>query len=414
MQITKSCRSCGSTKLHEVVNLGATPLADRLLTFDQLSEPEPKYPLTLVFCEECSLLQITETIPPEVLYCQDYPYYSSVSDQLQQHSQKNALEIIESRSLNECSQVIELASNDGYLLRHYQQHNVSVLGIDPAGGPAQKAIDSGIETITRFFGLELARSLVADGIKADIIHANNVLAHVPELNEFVSGIHYLLKEDGLAVVEVPTVKPLVEQCAFDTIYHEHLCYFSIKALDVLFKRHGLYIAEIRSLPIHGGSVRLYLSKRKSNCDGLAKMISEEQEAGLHCVSGYSQFSNRIWELKEQLLNMLKSMHRDGKRIAAYGAAAKGSTLANTVGLGPELIDYVVDMNPFKHGRFMPGVHLPICSTSELGTRMPDYLLLFAWNFCDEIRSQRQAYEQAGGRFIVPIPTPTILSSHFDV
>lgn len=384
-----------------------------MLSPAQLSQAEPRYPLSLVFCEACSLLQISETVPPEQLYCEDYPYFSSISSELQVHSRQNVLELIDSRSLDARSQVIEIASNDGYLLRHYRAQGINVLGIDPADGPARVASEIGIKTINAFFNLDVARDLIADDIQADVIHANNVLAHVPALNDFVKGMHCLLKDDGIAVIEVPTIKPLVEQCAFDTIYHEHLCYFSIKALETLFRRHGLYICDIRSLPIHGGSVRVYLSKKQSSCHALTRMIADEQKAGLHHVGGYSRFSERVWELKDELLSLLTGLREQGKTIAAYGAAAKGSTLLNTMGIGRDLVDYVVDKNSFKQGRFMPGMHLPILPTEALTERMPDYLLLLAWNFCDEIRAQQRDYERGGGRFIVPVPKPRILDPIHD-
>lgn len=404
------CRSCGHPELLQVLDLGLSPIADRLIGADRLQEPEPRFPLEVVFCPECSLLQIRETVDPRILFCEDYPYYSSFSDELVRHSRANVVELIESRGLGGDGQVIELASNDGYLLRHYVEHGVPVLGIDPAEGPARAAEAAGVPTRNTFFTRELADQLVAEGLRADVIHANNVLAHVADTNGFVAGLAALVKADGVVVIEVPYVKDLIDHVEFDTIYHQHLCYFSVTALDRLFRRHGLYLNDVRRLAIHGGSLRLYLEPRERVGPAVTELLGQEQKAGLDRLDYYLDFAQQVERVKRELLNLLGRLKREGRRIAAYGAAAKGCTLINFVGIGPDLIDYVVDRNVHKHGRFMPGQRLPIFGTERLTEDQPEYCLLLAWNFASEIAAQQAAYQRRGGRFIVPVPTPRILGA----
>ena len=402
------CRSCGSSDLASVLDLGETPLADRMPNEAQLSEPEPTFPLEVVFCRQCALVQILETVPPEVLFCDDYPYFSSYSETLLDHSRTNVEELIKKRGLNESSRVIELASNDGYLLQYYAQQGIPVLGVDPADGPGKVAIEKGIPTEIAFFTIELAKRLAAEGKQADVIHANNVLAHVEDTNGFVSGISELLKPDGVAVIEHPYVRDLVEQNQFDTIYHEHLCYFSVTALDALFRRHDLYLQDIRRLPIHGGSLRSYVGKVDSPSEEVVRLLKEERELGLHTEEYYSAFSRKVRGVCDELKELLTRLKGEGASIAAYGAAAKGSTLINVVGIGRELVDFVVDRNVHKQGRHMPGQKLPILSPEELLKRMPDYTVILPWNFADEILKQQSDYRKKGGKFIIPIPSPEVL------
>jgi SAM-dependent methyltransferase len=403
-----ACRSCGSQGLEPVLDLGSTPLADRLVTQEQLGEAEPSFPLAVVFCPGCGLVQIRETVPPEVLFCEDYPYFSSFSDALLRHSRENVLELIHGRGLGPESLAVELASNDGYLLKNYLEQGIPVLGIDPAEGPAREAEKIGVSTLVDFFTEGLAARLAAEGRRADVIHANNVLAHVADTNGFVRGIAALLKDDGVAVIEAPYVKDLVGHCEFDTIYHEHLCYFSVTALDNLFRRHGLFLNEVRRLSIHGGSLRLYAERRERVGDSVRSLLDLEQREGVDRLDFYRDFATRVEGVKAGLLSLLRRLRADGKRIAAYGAAAKGATLINYIGVGPDLVDFVVDRNTFKQGRFMPGQHLPIFGPEKLMESRPDFVLLLAWNFADEIRAQQAAYEDAGGRFIVPVPEPKVL------
>jgi len=402
------CRSCGNASLKLVLPLGMTPLADRLLTDDLLAQTEPRYSLTVYFCPECSLMQIAETVPPQVLFCEDYPYYSSVSDALARHSRDNAEELIQTRSLGPHSLVVELASNDGYMLRNFARRGIPVLGIDPAEGPALVAQEAGIETLCAFFGEDLARRLRDQGRSADVIIANNVLAHVADLNGFVKGIGILLKDTGTAVIEVPYVKDLIDHCEFDTIYHEHLCYFSVTALRRLFSQHSLTLNHVRRLWIHGGSLRLFVSHDTNVSESVLSLLDEERKTEVDQFGYYQHFADRVGRIRDSLLDLLRGLKNEGKKIAAYGAAAKGATLINYVGIGTDLIDFVVDRNPHKHGHYMPGQHIPICPCEHLLEEMPDYVLVLAWNFADEIMQQQAEYLQHGGRFIIPVPVPRVI------
>lgn len=403
-----TCRSCDSAALTRVLYLGKTPLADGLLSHEQLDQPEAKFPLTVAFCADCSLMQILETVSPEALYCRDYPYYSSFSDALLAHSRDNALRLIESQHLSPDSLVVEVASNDGYMLKNFVEAGVPVLGIDPAEGPARVAVEAGIPTLCTFFGAELARRLRGEGKTADVIIANNVLAHVPDQNGLVEGFATLVKDDGVVVIEVPYVKDLVEHCEFDTIYHEHHCYFSVTALAALFQRHGLSLNHVERYPIHGGSLRLYAGRREDVDDTVRDRLRDEAEQGLTDAAYYRGFAGHVQRVRDELLGMLRDLKAEGKCIAAYGAAAKGSTLLNYTGIGTDLVDFVVDRNVHKQGLYMPGVHIPIRAPEALLEEMPDYTLLLTWNFKDEILRQQDEYRRRGGRFIVPIPAPVVV------
>jgi len=405
---THRCRSCGCDDLKSVLDLGTTPLADRMPHPAQQDRPEPRFPLEVVFCPECSLLQILETVDPAMLFDDDYPYFSSFSQYLLDHSRKNVLELIERRKLGPASLVVELASNDGYLLKNYVDHGVPVLGIDPVKSLCVAAEKIGVRSRAEFFGLKVAQGLVAEGFKADVIHGNNVLAHVADTNGFVAGIAALLKDDGMAVIEFPYVRDLIDHCEFDTIYHEHLCYFSVTAVDKLLRRHGLFLNDVRRLPIHGGSLRLFIEKFDAPNEAVRGLLAEEKTLGLDRLDYYREFSARVADLKTKLLALLGGLKAEGKTIAAYGAAAKGSTLINFVGIGRDLLDFVADKNVHKQGRNMPGQRIPIVAAEQIAARRPDYVLLLPWNLESEILAQEAAYREAGGKFIIPVPTPRVV------
>lgn len=402
------CRSCGGTDLKPVLDLGKQPLADRLLNEAQLKEEEPAFPLEVVFCPQCSLMQITETVDPEILFSKDYPYFSSFSDHLLKHSRENVLGVIERQNLNSDSLIIELASNDGYLLKNYVEKDIPVLGIDPADGPVKAARENGVDTLHNFFSLDLAKNLKSEGRMADVIHGNNVLAHVADTNGFVEGIAQLLKEDGVAVIEAPYVRDLIDHCEFDTIYHQHLLYLSVTALDHLFRAHSLYLNEVKELEIHGGSLRLYVNRYEKVGESVQRLLKMEQERGIDRLDYYVDFSQRVQDVRTELSRMLRKIQAEGKTIAAYGAAAKGCTLLNFMDLDKGLIDFVVDRNVHKQGLYMTGQHSPILPVEALMEQKPDYVLMLPWNFADEILKQQQAYREQGGKFIIPIPSPKIV------
>jgi len=390
------------------LDLGHLPIADRLLNDERLKQTEPRFPLEVAFCPDCSLVQILETVPPEILFGDDYPYYSSFIPALLKHAKDNVTDLITNRNLDKNSLVVELASNDGYLLKNYVDAEIPVLGIDPADGPAKTAQNNGVPTINNFFTKELALQLREEGRSADIIHANNVLAHVADTNGFVAGIKILLKENGVVVIEAPYVKDLIDHCEFDTIYHQHLCYFSVTAVDKLFRQHSLFLNEVRWFPIHGGSLRYYLSHNENVGESVQSFLHKEKAEKLDQLEYYTNFAEKVKDVKASLLNLLISLKKQGKSIAAYGAAAKGTTLINYVDIDKEIIKFVADRNVHKQGLYMTGKHWPICEAEKLIEEMPDYVLLLAWNFADEIMSQQEEYCKNGGKFIIPIPEPKIV------
>jgi SAM-dependent methyltransferase len=382
-----------------------------LLTVEQLAESEPRYPLRLVFCPQCSLVQIEHTVRPDILF-RDYVYMSSFSPSFVEQARRHAEELIERCRLNRDSLVVEAASNDGYLLKWFVQRGVPVLGIEPARNIAHLARGAGVATIDEFFDSGLAQRLAESGRRADVFLAKNVLAHVADLNDFVRGIHDILKPAGISEIEAPYLLDMLEHCEFDTIYHEHLCYFSLTALTHVFERHGLRIVHVERLPVHGGTIR-FRSRRLDGPgveadDTVVRLLELEREKGVTSPACYEPFARQTVELKGSLRSLLGELKRQGKSIAAYGASAKGSTLLNYFGLGRETIDFVVDRNTTKQGRFTPGTRLPILPTETLLERRPDFVLLLTWNFAEEILQQQSAYRAGGGRFIIPVGQVTVV------
>lgn len=409
METITACRSCGAAGIEQILALGDQPLANSLVPPDAADAPEPRYPLTLAFCRACSLAQLVETVPPERLFS-DYVYFSSFSDTMLAHAKESAAELVADLGLGASHLAVEIASNDGYQLQYFKAAGVPVLGIEPAANIAAEAEKKGIPTRVEFFGEELAARLAAEGRRADVLLGFNVMAHVPDTNGFVAGIRTLLAPRGVAVIEAPHVAHLVEQLEFDTIYHEHVFYLAASALRPLFARHGLELFRVREIPIHGGSLRLYVAPAGSRPveESVHALCAREAEAGLVSGDAYRRFAARVPELREETLALIDGLVADGKRIAAYGAAAKGSTLLNYYGIGRERLEFVADRSPHKQGKLMPGVHVPIVPAEHLAEARPDYCLLLTWNFADEILAQQRAYREAGGRFIVPIPEPRIV------
>jgi hypothetical protein len=404
-----SCRSCGNSDLLLILPLGMMPLANALLTREQLSLDEETFPLDLVFCPACTLVQITETVSPEKLF-REYLYFSSFSDTMLQNARDIAKRMIVRCGLNEDSLVVEIASNDGYLLKNYAEKGIPVLGVEPALNIAKVSEERGIPTVGEFFDAGLAKQLRAKGEAADVIHANNVAAHVADLHGFVEGISILLKPNGAAVIENHYVKDLIDGVEFDSIYHEHLCYYSVTSFRNLFARHGLTLVDVERLPVHGGSLRIYFQRadgpRSLEKDGARRvdaLLKEEDEWGVGRYSFYQNFGGRVERLRGELCSLLNSLKAKGKRIAVYGASAKSATLLNYFGLGAEMLDFVADRSTVKQGRFTPGTRLSIVAPETLLESQPDFVLLSTWNFAEEILSQQAEYRRRGGRFIIPIP-----------
>jgi hypothetical protein len=403
-----ACRSCGGA-LDVFLSLGDMPLPDALVSRADLDRPEARYPLDVAFCGDCSLVQILEEVPPVALFVDNNRYFSSFSEGLLRHCRAHALDLVAARGLGPDSLVVEVASNDGYMLRNFVELGIPALGIDPGPAQADAAIAAGVPTLKEFFDAEVARRLVAEGRRADVIIANNVMAHTPELNSFVEGLAILLADDGIATIENTYVKDLIDHCEFDTIYHEHFSYFSCTAVDALMRRHGLFLNAVEHFPsLQGGTLRWTVGPREDVQPSAREFLAAEREQGLTGHAYYREFGTRVEAVRRDLRALLWQLRGAGRSIAAYGAAAKGSTLLNYCGVGEELVDWVVDRNVHKHGHFMPGVHLPIDGPERLLAEQPDCVLLLAWNYRDEVLRQQAEYRRRGGRFIVPVPTPEIV------
>jgi SAM-dependent methyltransferase len=403
-----NCRSCGCPDLQVILDLGAQPIANALLSEEELERPEAKFPLAVAFCPACALLQVTETVPAEILYRRHYPYFSSSSPALLKHSAEHVEALVRKYKLGPLSLVVEVASNDGYLLCNFVDGGIPCLGIDPADGPVAQANAIGVPTIQDFFGLRCAEQLVREEKLADVVIANNVVAHVDQINDFVAGIARILKPTGVAVFEFAYALDMIEHCEFDTIYHEHLFYHTLHGLTPLFNRHGLHLNEVERLPIHGGSLRLTVSRTPARSAGLDALFAQETALGVDKVTFYNDFADRVRALRESLAHLLVSEKAKRKRIACYGAAAKGATLVNYLNLGEGFFEFVADANPYKQGKYMPGQRIPIRHPDELAAAQPDYVLLLVWNFAGEVMRQQASYRERGGSFIIPVPESYIV------
>ncbi len=399
------CRSCDSCDGELVLDLGELPLANNLLREEDLGKPEPCFPLRVAVCTRCWLLQITDLVPPVELF-EKYIYFSSNALSWVRYAEECARRYITEFSLGPNRRVVEVASNDGYLLKHFLAAGVPHLGVEPAENIAAVAREQGIETRVGFFGESLARELAVEGQKADLILGNNVFAHAPDTNDFVAGFRELLQPNGRVILEFPYAVELLERNEFDTIYHEHVFYFSLAALEPIFERQGLRVARVERTPMHGGSLRLFAGHEAAvEPDAtVAALRREEAEHGVTEPAFYKSFSERVVRLRKAICGHVAEASAAGS-LAAYGAAAKGTTLLNYCGLGREAIEFVVDISPHKQGCYMPGVHLPILPLEALHERRPDCLLLLAWNFAAEIMTQQAGYRDAGGRFLIPVPEP---------
>lgn len=405
------CRSCGTALTETFVDLGVSPLANSFLKPEQLAAMEPFYPLHVYVCGRCFLVQLDEFESPERIFS-DYLYFSSFSQGWLDHAGAYATRMVERLALGPDALVVEIASNDGYLLQFFQQKGIPVLGVEPAANVARVAEEKGIPSHVAFFGVETAARLKAGGTMADLIAANNVLAHVPDINDFVAGFKIILKPSGTVTFEFPHLERLIADNQFDTVYHEHFSYLSLLALDTVFARHGLTVFDVERLSTHGGSLRLFVRHAEDDgrpvTDAVAAVRAGEAAAGLHDLDTYRRFGRRVVETKREVLRFLIEAHAAGKRVVGYGAPAKGNTLLNYLGAGPEFIAFTVDRSPHKQGLHLPGTHIPIRAPDAILAEKPDYVLILPWNLTEEIMTQMAAIRSWGGRFVVPIPTLRVL------
>lgn len=407
---THKCRICDTLLETTFVNLGMSPLCESNLTVDQLDQMEPYYPLHAEVCSRCFLVQLPEYVKPEHIFT-EYAYYSAYASTWVEHSRKYCVMIKERLGLGPSSSVVEVASNDGYLLQHFLPLGVPVLGIEPALNVAEAARARNVPTLTEFFGLEMARRLVSEGRSADLIIGNNVLAQIPDINDFVAGMEHLLAPDGVITLEFPHLERLIEGNQFDTIYHEHFSYFSLVTIDRLAERNGLRVFDVEQLPTHGGSLRVYFCRNASSrptLPAVTQLLAHERASGFEQLATYTTFGERVHRTKRALLEFLIRCKQDGKKVCGYGAPGKGNTLLNYCGIGTDFLDFTVDRNPYKHGKFTPGMHIPILPVEAIDEAKPDFLLILPWNLKTEIVAQMRHVGSWGCRFVVPIATVEVI------
>jgi len=408
--VARPCRFCGAALHHTFVDLGMSPLCETYPSAAELSRGEMYYPLHVRVCEQCFLVQLEEFETREKIFS-DYPYFSSYSDSWLKHAEDYCDKMIPRLDLGEKSLVVEVASNDGYLLQYFVRRNVPVLGIEPASNVAKAAVEKGVPTLVKFFGTELAADLAARGVCADLVLGNNVLAQVPDLNDFVEGLKIILKPHGVLTLEFPHLLRLMEQGQFDTIYHEHFSYFSMLTTKHILEMHALKPFDVEELSTHGGSLRVYACRVEDSARcvqlSVSKLIQREVAMGLSALEGYRNFAAKVKETKRALVEFLLNASRQGKKVAGYGAPGKSATLLHYCGIGKDYIEYTVDRSPHKQGRFLPGTHIPIYHPDHIRETKPDYVLILPWNLKDEIVTQLHFIRDWGGRFVVPIPEVTI-------
>ncbi|GCL41721.1 class I SAM-dependent methyltransferase [Dolichospermum planctonicum] len=407
-----NCRFCHNPLQHTFINLGKSPIANDYLTSEQLNQKEKFYPLHTYVCEECLLVQLEEFESPDHIFGDgDYAYFSSYSESWLAHAKAYTDLMVEKFGFNNHSQIIEIASNDGYLLQYFQEKGIPVLGIEPAANTAEVAIAKGIPSLTKFFGIQTARELVAANQQADLLLGNNVLAHVPNINDFVAGMKIVLKPNGILTMEFPHLLQLIEHNQFDTIYHEHFSYLSFLSVEQIFAAHNLTLFDVEELPTHGGSLRIYGKHDHAAFPIISERVTQlkakEIYAGLNRLETYIFFEEKVKDTKFKLLKFLLTAKAEGKSIVGYGAPAKGNTLLNYCGVDKDLIDYTVDRNPHKQGLFLPGTHIPILHPEKIRETKPDYLLILPWNLKDEVMQQMSFISEWGGQFVVPIPEVTV-------
>ena len=401
-----SCRVCRAPLGHVLIDLGMSPLCESYLTAEQLNQMEPFYPLHVYVCEQCFLVQLEEYVAPDHIFS-EYAYFSSFSTSWRRHAERYVEAMMERFALEAGALVAEIGSNDGYLLEYFVARGVSVLGIEPAANVAAAAAERGVRTVVRFFGTAAANELAAQGQRADLVVGNNVLAQIPDLNDCVAGMKILLKPQGVITVEFPHLMRLIEGNQFDTIYHEHFFYFSFLALEHVFAAHGLTVFDVEELPTHGGSLRVYARHAEDTSRAVGErvpaLLALEEAAGFRSLKRYEAFAEQVYETKRKLLEFLIDAKRGGKAVAGYGAPGKGNTLLNYCGIRADFLEYTVDRNPYKQGKFLPGTHLPIWAPGRIEETKPDYVLILPWNLKDEIMEQMSGIRAWGGQFVVPIP-----------
>ncbi len=406
-----SCRLCGAGLKHSLVDLGKSPLCETFLDTRQIDMMEPFFPLHVLVCDSCWLVQLKEYVAADGIFTEHYPYFSSYSTSWVEHARRYCEMITKRRGLNDKSFVVEIACNDGYLLQHFAPLGVTnIMGVEPTANTAEVAKGKGIPVTVDFFGVALAKKLEAAHGKADLILGNNVLAHVPDLNDFVGGAKALLKQGGVITFEFPHLQNLIEQNQFDTIYHEHFCYFSAIAIEAIAKKHGLVFFDVEEIPTHGGSLRVYLAHEGDEevAPAVRDLIAREERLGYKSLELYAAYDEQVKATKRKLLAFLIEAKNAGKSVVGYGAPGKGNTLLNYCGIGTDFIDFTVDRNPHKHGRFTPGTHIPVLPVEALDAARPDYVLILPWNLRKEIVAQMRHIGQWGGKFVVPIPEATVI------